>query len=107
MTDTERDLARVFASEPVHDLEHAAAKCLDALVALEGATLQLVHHPFWPPDRDLPERHALQIAAELRLPERRLHLERHRHRELGVDDLGRFARTLQRAVHDSPDAAIA
>src|SRR5438552_9917598 len=107
MTDTERDLARVFTSEPMHDVEHPASKCLDALVALQGAALQLMHHPFRSPYRDLPERHPLQIATELRLPQRRLHLERNRRGELGVDDLGGLAGALQRAVHDPLDTAIA
>src|SRR5437879_6075591 len=30
VTDTERDLARVFASEPMHNVEHTAAKDRDA-----------------------------------------------------------------------------
>src|SRR5205823_9703107 len=81
MTDTERDLAWVFASEPMHDVEHPASKCLDALVARKRAALQLVHHPFRSPYWDLPERHPLQIATELRLPQRRLHLEGNRRSE--------------------------
>jgi hypothetical protein len=39
MADTERDLARVFASEPMHDVEHSTSQRLDTLVALEGAAL--------------------------------------------------------------------
>src|SRR2546429_6958383 len=103
MTDAERDLARVFTSEPMHDVEHAASKCLDALVAPKRAALQLVHHPFRSPYRDLPERHALQIATELRLPQRRLHLERNRRGHLGVDDLGGFPGAPHRAEHDALD----
>src|SRR6202165_5498091 len=107
MTNDKRDLARVFASEPMHDVEDAPSKLVDTLVTWLGAALELVHRPARPPDRDLPEGHALQISAELGLDQGRLYLQRHRRRELGVDDFCGFAGALERAVHDPLDAAIA
>src|SRR2546427_10890977 len=104
MADQERNLVRVLAGNAVDDVQHPPAQRLNGFVAGEASAAELVHEEAGPPHRDLPPRHPLQIAAEVSFAQLRLWDQRHRRRELRVDDLSRFAGTVERTMHDSPYA---
>ena len=107
VADQRRHLLRVLASVFAGDLEDAASHGGDRLVPGQQAAAGLVHQPEGPPEGHLPGRHALQIAAELRLPEPGLLDQRHPLRELLLDQLRGLPRPLERAVHDARQAGVA
>jgi hypothetical protein len=94
----------MLARHPSNDAQHALGHHLDRLVAGQQAAPHLVHGPERTPHRDLPERDALQVAAELGLAQVRVGLERGRGRELAGDDARRLGRARQRAVDDAAQA---
>jgi len=66
-----------------------------------------VHEPEWPPQRDLPVRQALQVAAEVGLAQGGLGLELGGRLEVLVDDPRGLDRARERAVNDAVDALAA
>jgi len=94
-------LAGMRERQVLHHGEDAAAKGVDSLIAGEQPSLCLVHQPKGSAHGDLPERHALEVAAELGFSQLGVRLEDCRRGEPAVDQLSGFDRAGERAVHDS------
>src|SRR5437773_1235182 len=100
-------LARVLARQPPRHVEHAAAEHVIRLVARDDPAPRLVHEPQRPAHGNLPERHALQVAAEVRFAELRVDLDHRRLAQSRVDDARGLGRAIEGAVDDAADARVA
>lgn len=107
VADAKRRFAGMIAGESQHDVTDAAAELLDRFIARHRPTPDFVQEPFRAAKGNLPVRNALQVAADVRLTQRRLWDERHRIGKLRVDDFSGFSGAIQRTVHDAPEAAAA
>ena len=107
VADAQRDLARVIAGDAKDNAADAIPQLLDRLVALEHAAAELVQNPFRASNRNLPVGDPLQVTADCCLGQCRLGDERHRRGQLGVDELGGFTGSFQRAVQDASNAEVA
>ncbi len=94
--------ARVFARHSPDDVEDTPSHAINRLVAGDQAALGFVHEPERASQRDVPVRQPLEVAAELSLTQLRIGFEDRGRIEPRVDQLGRFDRAGQRAVHDAP-----
>ena len=99
-------LPGVLACKAAHDAEYPLRHRLDALIAGQQAAPGFVDEPQGPAHRDLPVRHALEVAGELRLQQLRIGLEDRRLGQFVGDDAGGFGGAVDRAVDDPPDPGL-